>query len=167
MNETDSKNKTQVNKRPVKVTPKAFAVDEKLFQSIVVFECVKLRLTFSVVLGAPEEISGLVKGSTYSQKSPYNLCSKIMEQNQLKPKKAIIKNEHDVDLCLKKEDLKGLQKINLTIPEMLGLWNVSDFPIYAMPDYIKSVRSVDLAIEGESNIPKSELYKIYGQKYLM
>ena len=166
MNSSDSKD-TETNNRPIKVTPKAFAVDEKLFQSIVVFESAKLKTSFSVVLGAPEEISGLVKGSSHSQKSPYNLCCKIMEQNQLKPKKAVIKNEHDVDLCLKKEELKGFQKVNVSIPEMLGLWNVSDFPIYAMPDYIESVRSVDLVVEGESSTPKSELYKIYGQKYLM
>jgi len=163
--EKNEKNTT--NTKLIRVYPKAFAVDDKLKQSLAIFEDAKSKVTFSVTLGAPEEISGLLKDSTHTSQNPYRFASKVLETFEAKPKKAIIKSENDIDLCLKQEDVRGFKKINIGINEMLGLWNLHDFPIYSKPDFIDSIRHVDLQSDKESGSAKSDMYKAYGQKYLM
>lgn len=159
------------NNRLKRVYPKAFAVDERLMQSIAIFEDRASKVTFSLTIGAPEEIVALLKDSSVALKSPFKTVLKVLEVFDSKPKKAIIKSENDVDLCLKQEGLKGFKKVKISMSEMLGLWNLYDFPIYSKSDFIESVREVELKSDkdqaGSKGLPSGELYKAYGQKYLM
>lgn len=159
--------KTKVSQKLIRVYPKAFAVDEKLKQSLVIFEDAKGQVNFSVSLGAPEEITGLVKDSTHSAQGPYRFVSKMLESFNSQPKKAIIKSESEVDMCFKQEEVRGLKRVQTGMGEMLGLWNIYDFPIYSKPEFIESIRHVDLQTDQEALQPSGDMYKVYGQKYLM
>jgi len=169
MSKIESTKSKSVSQKLKRVYPKAFAVDERLMQSIAIFEDKVNKLTFSVTLGSPEEIVGLLKDSTTKAQGPYKFALKLLEEFDSKPKKAIIKAENDIDLCLKKEDLRGFKKIKVGMSEMLGLWNLYDFPIYSKAEFIESVREVDLKTDPDNKVNQMnpELYKVYGQKYLM
>ena len=151
----------------LRVYPKAFAVDEKFKQSLVIFEDAKGKISFSVALGAPEQITGLVKDGMQKTSGLYSFAQKLLETFQTKPKKAIIKAENEIDLCLKQEDIRGLKKLQTGMTEMLGMWNLYDFPIYSKPEFIESIRHIDLQADRETLPPAVDLYKVYGQKYLM
>jgi hypothetical protein len=155
-------------KKLLRVYPKAFAIDEKLSQSLAIFEDAKARVSFSLTLGSPEEIANLVKDSTQSNyNAGYSLSSKILECFSAKPKKAIIRSESRVDICIKQDEIRGFKKIQTSIGEMLGLWNLHGFPIYSESEFIDSVRQIDLKSEKETSQPSGDLYRVYGQKYLM
>ena len=156
------------NKKLLRVYPKAFAVDERLMQSLVIFEDSKSKVIFSIVLGDPTEIAGLIKDPTYDLQSPYRLTSEVLKSFDTQPKKAVIHSESGIYLYLKQENVRGFKKLQIQMSEMLGLWNIYDFPIYSKSDFIDSVRHMDLKSDKEmSQINGGELYKVYGQKYLM
>ena len=163
----EKSNKKKNDQKFLRVYPKAFAVDEKLKQSLVIFEDAKGLVNFSVALGAPEEIMGLLKDSTHVSQGPYKLVSKMFESFNTQPRKAIIKFENEIDMCLKQKDIRGFKKLKTGMVEMLGLWNIYDFPIYSKLEFIESIRHVDLKSGQDTLQTSGDLYKAYGQKYLM
>lgn len=156
----------------VKIIPQTFALDEKTNQGLVVFETVKERTKFSVYLGSSVEISMFLKESFKRQESGFVLSKKILEAQNLEIKKGQITElsgeREEVHLFLKAgAEERGSKKISMSLLELLGLWTLDNFPLYANKNFIESCRDVKIEIKETATPLKSNLYKKYGQKYLM
>lgn len=150
-----------------KIKPKAFAIDERLQQGLVIFETVKSGTTFSISLGPLDDVINLIKDGPETAEGPFKLTKKVFEEFHVAPKKASIDKEGEITLFLKQKQNKRSKKLNLSVAELLGLWNVYDFPIFSSQSFIDNSREKVLETNADKFKSNPELYKRYGQKYLM
>lgn len=156
----------------VKIIPQTFALDEKTNQGLVVFETLKDRTKFSVHLGSSVEIGLFLKESFKRQESGFVLSKKILDAQNLEIKKGQITElggeREEVHLFLKNgEQEKGVKKMKMSLLELLGLWTLENFPLYANKNFIENCRDIKVEVKDTGKPLKSSLYKKYGQKYLM
>ena len=59
------------------------------------------------------------------------------------------------------------QKVRVSLLEILGLWTLEKFNLYASADFIESCRDVKVELKETKNPLGADLHKRYGQKYLM
>ena len=151
----------------LKIKPKAFAIDERLQQGLVIFETVQSGTTFSVSLGPLEEVVNLIKDGPQRAEGPYKLTEKVLQTFAASPKKANINKDGDITLSLGQKETKKYKKLNLSVGELLGLWNIYDFPIFSSQSFIDNSREKVLEANSEKFKSNPELFRKYGQKYLM
>jgi hypothetical protein len=156
----------------IRIAPQTFALDEKTNQGLVVFETLKERTKFSVHLGGSVEIGLFLNESFKRQESGFVLSKKILEAQNLEIKKGQLTElngeREEVHLFLKDpKKEKGLKKIKMSLLEILGLWTLENFPLYANKNFIENCRDIKIEVKETSNPLKSDLHKRYGQKYLM
>jgi len=156
----------------IKVRPQTFALDEKTNQGLVIFETLKERRQFSVHLGSSVEIGLFLNESFKRAESGFVLSKRILEAQSLEIKKGQIteidNEREEVHLFLKDpKKEKGLKKIKMSLLELLGLWTLENFPLYANKTFIENCRDIKIEIKETSKPLKSDLHKRYGQKYLM
>gem|GEM_PF-2642514 len=163
-------------KKECRVRPVTFALDEKTNQGLVVFETLKDQLKFSVYLNNSVDLALFLQESFKRQESGFALSKKLLESQDLKIKKARISEidgDHElVHLFLKRSDKTSdekqkSQKIKVSLLEVLGLWTLENFNLYASADFIESCRDVKVELKETKNPLGADLHKRYGQKYLM
>jgi len=174
MNTISRKAKDQ--KKEFRVKPVTFALDEKTNQGLVVFETLKDQVKFSVYLNSSLDLALFLQESTKRQESGFALTKKLIKSQDLKIKKARISglegDNEEVHLYLKSTE-KGpdekakSSKLRTSLLEVLGLWTLESFNLYANADFIESCRDVKVELKETKNPLGADLHKRYGQKYLM
>jgi len=161
-----------VSKKECRVKPVTFAIDEKNHQGLVVFETVKDHVKFSVHLGNSLDLALFLQESTKRQESGFALTQKVIHSQNLKIKKARVSHvsgeSETVHLFLKSTDEKAkAQKVRVSLLEVLGMWTLENFHLYACADFIESCRDVKVELKETKSPLGADLYRRYGQKYLM
>ncbi len=154
----------------IKIAPQTFALDEKTNQGLVVFETVKAKTKFSVHLNESVEVGLFLKESFKRQESGFALSKKLFESLGYKLDRGVIKElegeREEAHLVLRDAD-KNLKKVQVSMLELLGMWTLENFPMYANSKFIENCRDIKVELKETSKPLKSDLYKRYGQKYLM
>lgn len=153
----------------LKVVPKTFAVDEKTSQALVVFEILDDNTKFSFFLGAGIDVELFISSSMRRSELGFSLAKSIIDELGLEVKKAVVRDTGEseiVELVLLKEN-KFFKLLEITMVELLGLWSIKAFDIYAEKAFIKKCRDVTVEIKDTKSALLSHQYKKYGQKYLM
>lgn len=154
----------------LKIVPNTFAMDEKTKQGLVIFETVTTKTKFSVYLSNNTEVGLFLKESFKRQESGFVLSRKILESMGYTLDKGVIKEldgeRESVHLVLRDES-KKLKKIKVSLLELVGMWTLEGFPMYANSKFIENCRDIKVEVKETSKPLKSDLYKRYGQKYLM
>ena len=175
-------------KKEVRIRPVTFALDEKTNQGLVVFETSKEKIKFSVYLNSSLDLALFLQESFKRQESGFALSKKIIKAGGFKIKKARITEidgDHElVHLFLKPREKKAeleenkiettkevqklkSQKMTVSLLEVLGLWTLENFPLFACNEFIEKCRDVKIEIKETKSPLGSDLYRRYGQKYLM
>ncbi len=154
----------------VKIIPQTFALDEKTQQGLVVFETIQEKTKFSVYLNESIEVGLFLKEAFKRQESGFALSKKIFESLGYRLDKGVI-NELDgeqekIIIVLKGVD-KLLKKVQVSMLELLGMWTLENFPMFASTKFIENCRDIKVKLKETSKPLKKDLYKRYGQKYLM
>jgi hypothetical protein len=154
----------------VRIAPQTFAVDDKTGQGLVIFETLKSKTKFSVHMSNSLEIGLFLSESFKREESGYHLSKKIFEKLGYSVDRGSIcgleGEREEVQLVLRDQDGE-LEKVNVGLLELLGLWSTKSFPLFASKKFIESCRDVKIEIKETGKPLKSDLYKRYGQKYLM
>lgn len=154
----------------IKIIPNTFALDEKTNQGLVVFETVTTKTKFSVYLSESVDVSLFLRESFKRQESGFALTLKVFEALGYKLDRGAIKElegeREEAHLVLRNEEGK-LKRIKISMLELLGLWTVQNFPMFANSKFIENCRDVKVEVKETSKPLKADLYKRYGQKYLM
>jgi len=164
-------------KKETRIRPVTFALDEKTNQGLVVFETLKDQIKFSVYLNNSLDLALFLQESFKRQESGFALSKKIIKSQNLKIKKARISEldgDHElVHLFLKSkdknktEDKPKVQKMQVALLEVLGLWTLENFSLYACNDFIEKCRDVKIELKETKSPLGADLHRRYGQKYLM
>lgn len=157
--------------RSLRVVPQTFAVDDLTGQGLIVFETFKARTKFSIHLGVNIDLGLFVKESFKKKESGFSLSQKLINDFDLEIKSGWIKSleaDHDeVYLSFCSPEKKGMRKIKLSLLELLGLWSLENFSLFASKKLIEDCREVKINLHDSEKPLKLDLHKKYGQKYLM
>jgi hypothetical protein len=177
------------SKKESRIRPVTFALDEKTNNGLVVFETLKDRIKFTVYLNSSLDLALFLQESFKRQESGFVLSKKLIKVGGLKIKKARI-SELDGDRELvhlflksvskkksddafekkspeKSSDKSKNQKVKVALLEVLGLWTLENFPLYACDDFIEKCRDVKIELKETKSPLGADLHRRYGQKYLM
>lgn len=153
----------------VKIVPNTFAMDEKTSQGLVIFETLTTKTKFSVYLGSNVEVGLFLRESFKRQESGFVLSKKIIESMGYKIDRGFVKElngDHElVQLILK--DGKKTKRLSVSLLELVGMWTLENFPMYTNSNLIENCRDVKVEVKETSKPLRSDLFKRYGQKYLM
>ena len=157
--------------KDIRIRLVSFALDEKSCQGLVVFETLKEKTKFSLVLNSSVDLALFLQESFKRQESGFVLSKKILDGQGLKIKKGKILSleteKEEAQIYVKHEEKKGSQKIKISLLEILGLWTLENFPLYADADFIEQCRDLKVDLKETANPLNVDLHKRYGQKYLM
>ncbi len=154
----------------IKIIPNTFAVDEKTNQGLVIFETLTKKTKFSVYLSSNVEVGLFLRESFKRQESGFVLSRKVIESMGYKIDRGFVKDlngdQEHVQLVLRDEN-KNLKRLSVSLLELVGMWTLENFPMYTNARVIENCRDVKVEVKETSKPLKSDLYKRYGQKYLM
>lgn len=157
----------------IEVKPDTFAIDDRSGSGLIIFESLKDMKKFSFQVGESVDLALFIDESIKRSESGFCLAYRFIDHFEATPEMGVLKaesNEEDVTalLLLKSQDsdLK-LGELKLSILELLGLWSLKQFPLYATKDLIEDQRDTKYNLSETDPPLRRELYKKYGQKYLM
>ncbi len=156
--------------KQVKIIPQTFALDEKTQQGLVIFETVEEKTKFSVYLSESIEVGLFLKESFKRQESGFALSKKIFESLGYRLDKGVINEldgEQEKSIMVLRDVDDFLKKIQVSMLELLGMWTLENFPIFASIQFIENCRDIKAKLKETGKPLKIDLYKRYGQKYLM
>lgn len=154
----------------LRVQPKTFVVDERGGQGLVLFETLKSKTEFTLYFNSGFDVELFIREAFNRQESGFLLSYKLCESLGFVPKKGHLKDiESQKGALLFLEQKEGDEKLKIEVGlvELLGLWALHNFPLYASKRFIADCRDMKIEEGGLSQALTMDLYKKYGQKYLM